>query len=80
MRRITNDLLTILIDNAIKIRSFKIFNKWGDVVFTTKDIYEYWDGTRQGESLPVGVYYWMVDGVDQTAMKVRKSGSVTVLK
>ena len=75
-----NDLLTVLIDNSIKIRSFKIFNKWGDVVFTTTDIYEYWDGTRQGESLPVGVYYWMVDGVDQTAMKVRKSGSVTVLK
>lgn len=75
-----NDLLTIFIDNAIKIRSFKIFNKWGDVVFTTRDIYEYWDGTRQGVSLPVGVYYWMVDGLDQSEMKVRKSGSVTVLK
>ncbi|MES2873181.1 MAG: gliding motility-associated C-terminal domain-containing protein [Bacteroidota bacterium] len=75
-----NDLLTVLIDNAIKIKSFKIFNKWGDVVFTTNDIYTYWDGTRRGEPLPVGVYYWMVDGVDGTEMKVKKAGSVTVLK
>ena len=75
-----NDLLTVLIDNAIKIKSFKIFNKWGDVVFKTNDIYNYWDGTRQGETLPVGVYYWMVDGVDGTEMKVRKAGSVTILK
>ncbi|SKB41721.1 gliding motility-associated C-terminal domain-containing protein [Daejeonella lutea] len=75
-----NDLLTVLIDNAITVKSFKIFNKWGDVVFTTTDIYNYWDGNKNGTSLPVGVYYWFVDGVDDKNGKVKKSGSVAVLR
>ncbi|MEJ7692463.1 gliding motility-associated C-terminal domain-containing protein [Daejeonella sp.] len=75
-----NDVLTVLIDNSIKIKAFKIINKWGDVVFTSTDIYNYWDGSWNGKALPVGVYYWFVDGVDTSQRKVRQSGSVAVLK
>lgn len=75
-----NDLLTVLIDNAIKVKAFKIFNKWGEVVFSTTDIYEYWDGNKSGTALPVGVYYWFMDGVDEKNGKVRKTGSVAVLR
>ena len=75
-----NDQLTVLIDNAIKIKSFKIFNKWGDVVFATTDIYNYWDGSKEGSPLPVGVYYWFVDAVGTSQRKIRKSGSVAILR
>lgn len=75
-----NDVLTVLIDNAIKIRSFRVFNKWGDVVFATTDIYNYWDGTRNGTSLPVGVYYWFLDAVATDNRKFRQGGSVAILK
>lgn len=75
-----NDLLTVLIDNSVRIKSFKVFNKWGEVIFTTTDVYNYWDGTRRGEPLPVGVYYWMIDAIDKEGAKYRKGGAVTVLK
>lgn len=75
-----NDLLTVLLDNAVKVRSFKIFNKWGSVVFATTDIYNYWDGSKEGTALPVGVYYWFADAVDGSKRKIRKSGSVAILR
>ncbi len=37
---------------------FKIYNRWGEVIFraTTKE--EVWDGTYLGEEMPAGVYPW----------------------
>ncbi|WP_411272812.1 hypothetical protein [Daejeonella sp.] len=37
------------------------------------------DLLTQGETLPVGVYYWMVDAANGPE-KIQKAGSVTVLK
>ncbi len=39
---------------------FKVFNRWGEVVFTTTDPNLNWDGTnRNGQELPDGVYYYV---------------------
>ncbi len=75
-----NDVLTVLMENSIHVKSFKIVNKWGDVLFSTSDIYNYWDGNRDGKALPVGVYYWFVDGIDTSQRKIRQSGSVAILR
>ena len=38
----------------------QIFNRWGEVLFSTNEIDKGWDGTSKGKKMPVGNYaYWM---------------------
>ena len=40
----------------------EVYNRWGDLVYKSKDGYpEPWDGTYEGEPLPVGTYYYVID-------------------
>ena len=41
----------------------QIFNRWGGMVFESKggESYQPWDGTNNGEELPVGTYYYIID-------------------
>lgn len=40
---------------------FKIYNRWGEVIFFTDNPEEVWDGTFRGEPMPVGVYPWTAE-------------------
>jgi gliding motility-associated-like protein len=55
-----NDFLIFSAYNVDQIE-FKVFDRWGEVVFETvnKDIF--WDGTYKGEALPIGLYHWIVN-------------------
>jgi large repetitive protein len=39
----------------------KIFNRWGNQVFDTKNYKNDWKGTWNGGALPNGVYFWVID-------------------
>ena len=38
----------------------KVFNRWGELIFVSKDPNEGWDGTFNGEIVPDGIYVWNV--------------------
>ncbi len=38
-----------------------IYNRWGQLVFSSDGYAEAWDGTFEGEDLPVGTYYYVID-------------------
>lgn len=38
----------------------KIFNKWGNEIYSSEGSYEPWDGTHNGKALPAGVYYYII--------------------
>lgn len=38
----------------------QIYNKWGQVIFSTEDLSEGWDGTYQGDIAPEGKYSYVV--------------------
>jgi gliding motility-associated-like protein len=38
-----------------------IFNQWGDEVFRAKPYRNDWEGTYEGEDLPAGTYFYVVD-------------------
>ncbi|MEO1711805.1 MAG: gliding motility-associated C-terminal domain-containing protein, partial [Bacteroidota bacterium] len=64
-----NDLFIIpcLADaTAFQGNTVAIFNQWGDEVFRARDYQNNWGGTFDGELLPVGTYYFVVDFADGT--------------
>lgn len=56
-----------------------IFNRWGNIVFYKKGSNQpFFDGTRDGEVLPVGVYAYVIKTNDTSGYIFR--GAVTLLK
>ena len=66
-------------DDRISNYKMQIFNRWGEVVFESTDIYKGWDGTQNGQSCNQGVYVWTVifTSNDET---ITNKGVVTLVK
>jgi gliding motility-associated-like protein len=62
------------------LRHFRIYDRWGVMVFEAKDIDEGWDGTYKGVPQPVGVYVYDVSAVSSTGRLFNKIGNVTLLR
>ncbi|MEJ8803940.1 Ig-like domain-containing protein [Pontibacter sp. H249] len=55
----------------------EIFNRWGEKVFESKGYTEPWDGTKNGQPLPMAAYYYLIYLNEQDEPI---SGSVTIVK
>ena len=60
-----NDLFKILGTENISNMHLKIFNRYGETVFETRDKAKGWDGTYKGNYLP-GVYVYLLEYNDAT--------------
>lgn len=59
---------------------FKVYNKWGQLIFNSTDQTKGWDGTYKGKPAPIGVYTWTYV-VELANKKVeKKSGDVTLMR
>jgi len=47
-------------------------------MFTTHDITKQWDGAVNGKPLPVGTYYYLIQGKDNNGRPVKQSGYVYI--
>ncbi|ANE53182.1 PKD domain-containing protein [Flavisolibacter tropicus] len=55
----------------------EVFNRYGQKVFSTKGNAKLWDGKMNGQPVPIGTYYYVIElGNGDPALK----GSVTVLR
>jgi len=59
---------------------FKIFNRWGQLVFETHDLSIGWDGTYNGQPQEMEVYVWTLEGTALDGSHVFKKGNVTLLR
>jgi len=59
---------------------FRIFNRWGNLIFETTDIDQGWNGEYKGVPQPVGVYVYMIEGKAKNGKIFRKQGNVTLLR
>ncbi|MCU0384043.1 MAG: gliding motility-associated C-terminal domain-containing protein [Cyclobacteriaceae bacterium] len=63
------------------IREFRmnIFNRWGELVFTSANIDDVWDGTFRGKTQPEGTYVFSAEIVDEAGRTSTRSGSIVLL-
>ncbi|MBL7765541.1 MAG: choice-of-anchor L domain-containing protein [Chitinophagaceae bacterium] len=75
-----NDGLRIIKRGLATLSYFRIFNRWGQMVFETTDINEGWDGRFNGKPQPMGVYVYTIDAKTSTGLRVTKQGNVTLIR
>lgn len=77
----SNNVIKVLQKGSAKLSYFRIFNRWGNMVFETTDINQGWDGNWKGEPQPFGVYVYEVQAVSMYNNKpTRFSGNITLLR
>lgn len=59
---------------------FRVYNRWGQLVFTTSEIGRGWDGTIGGKPQSSGTYVWIVQGKDFTGRTVAKKGTMVLIR
>ncbi len=58
-----------------------IFNRYGQIIFDTKDYNTTWDGRYKGSPLPVATYYYILTFDNVNLMQTEKhTGSITLLR
>jgi gliding motility-associated-like protein len=63
-----------------QLTSFKVFDRWGQLMFESSDFNEAWDGTLNGKFQPMGVYVYTLEAITAKGKKIIKSGNVTLLR
>ncbi|MCH8555941.1 MAG: gliding motility-associated C-terminal domain-containing protein, partial [Schleiferiaceae bacterium] len=65
-------------DNLLNFKDFelKIFNRWGQLLFQTRERRFQWDGRMNGKELSEGVYFWVIEMEDICGRQVDEKGIV----
>jgi len=74
-----NDEFVVGITNLKKYR-IQIYNRYGNQVFFTDNIFDNWKGTYKNNDLPSGVYYYVIFGTHLNNATVKYTGSVTLIR
>jgi len=74
-----NDNFTINARNMLKME-LRVYNRWGQVVFSVNQPGKSWDGTSEGGDQPAGVYYWQVQYTGSDQVEHDATGNVTLIR
>ncbi len=63
---------------------FRVFDRWGNLVFNSTNPEEGWDGSKKGQKLSTGVYIWQMmvrmEGCEEAVQTVDMSGDVLLFR
>jgi len=75
-----NDILKPITKGIKQLIHFNVFNRWGQLIFTTSKLGDGWDGTFKGEIQPVGAYVYEAVGIDFADIKVYTKGTTVIIR
>jgi gliding motility-associated-like protein len=75
-----NDMLRPIAVGIKTIEYFSIYNRWGQLLFTTTINGQGWDGKINGQLQNTGSFVWMVKAIDYTNKPYFEKGVVTLIR
>ena len=74
-----NDEFVVTVLNLKKYQLL-IYNRMGENIFQTYNIFENWKGTHKNQDVPVGTYYYVIFGRNIHNQDVKYTGSLTLIR
>ncbi len=75
-----NDYLYPLNAFSASNLEFRVYNRYGQLVFETRDWTKKWDGSINGRPQETGTYVWMLQYTDGSGMKISQRGSSVLIR
>ena len=75
-----NDVIRPIPVGIKKINYFRIYNRWGQMVFSTSTIGRGWDGNIGGREQGTATFVWIASATDYRNNVIYQKGIVTLIK
>ncbi|GJM33537.1 MAG: hypothetical protein DHS20C18_25380 [Saprospiraceae bacterium] len=77
-----NDVLRVrtFFEDEVEEMELMIYNRWGEEIFRTQNIYDYWNGTYNDEALPPDSYGFYLRVVCPNGEELIQKGNITLLR
>jgi len=75
-----NDIFRPVAVGYKQINYFKIFNRWGQMVYSGTSFDDGWDGTYKGQAAELGTYFWDIEYTDRFGNTGKCKGDVTLIR
>jgi len=75
-----NDVLHAMPIGAKQLLVFRLYDRWGNLVFSTTDARRGWDGKRNGNPQAMSSYTWMAEAIDYNGKLIQRKGMVTLIR
>lgn len=74
-----NEIFRPIYEGVIEYELY-IYNRWGELIFTTKDLNDGWDGNINGDMAKPDVYVWKAKGKFTNGKAFELAGDVTLIR
>ena len=75
----SNDCLKVY-SNCLETVLFRVYSRWGELIYESEDVDGCWDGTNNGSDLNTGVYTYTVQATLINGEEIDKKGNTTLFK
>jgi len=75
-----NDKLFPIAVNIRELKYFRVYNRWGQLIFETNIIGEGWNGILQGKPSIMDVYTWTVEAIGVDGKHIKKTGNSVLIR
>ena len=75
-----NDRFTPFPVGIKKMNYFKVFNRWGAMIFSTTTLNQGWDGKMGGKDQDAGIYVWIAEAVTASNTIITRKGTIALIR
>jgi len=75
-----NDVVTLTAPGIRSLTYFRIYDRWGHLVFSTTNPHATWDGTVSGAPVPAGAYVYSLRAIDTAGNALAQRGTILLIR
>lgn len=75
-----NDVIRPVLLGMKELKSFRVYNRYGQLVFETNEQGKGWDGNLNGKPQGVGAYVWVAEGITYLGYVRKQKGTVILIR
>jgi gliding motility-associated-like protein len=76
----SNSLFRPICIGISSLEFFRVYNRWGQLIYSTSQIGQGWDGRIQGRLQGSSAYLWILKGKDYTGRVISKKGTMVLIR
>ena len=75
-----NDVFRPILIGMKSLDAFRVYNRWGQLLFSITSVGVGWDGTFGGQPQGPGTYVWYAEGTNYLDKRIEKKGTVILIR
>ena len=75
-----NDLLLPFPAKIRELKYFRVFNRWGQLMFETKELMKGWNGVFNGKLQVADAYSWTAEAIGIDGSIIKRAGNSALLR